>query len=96
VFLGLLGLAWSIGYVLYLHRRGGLRLRLYWAVACVIFAALSLVILLPLSALAPLHHYSGLRTLLVLYLVPPGLAMIVCGFLDHRLLLRTFAPAGEN
>jgi hypothetical protein len=96
VFLGLLGLAWSIGYALYLHRRGGLRLRPCWAVACVIFAALSLVILLPLPALAPLHHYSGMRALLVLYLVPPGLAMIVCGFLDHRLLLRTFAPAGEN
>jgi hypothetical protein len=96
VLLGLFGLAWSIGYALYLHRRGGLRLRPYWAVACAITAAVSLAILLPLPALAPLHHTSGMRPLLALYLVPMGLAMIVCGLLDHRLLLRTFAPEGEN
>ena len=100
VLFGLLGLAWSIGYALYLYRRGGLRLRPYWAAACVVFAAVSLVILLPPPALASLHHAGwhagGMRPLMVLYLVPMGLVTVVCGFLDHRLLLRTFAPAGEN
>lgn len=89
VILGLLGLAFAVGYPFYLQHQGGLALRPYWGVACVIIAAWSILLLLPLPALTSLHRAKSSDTLFAVWVLLLGLAATVGGLLDHRLLLRT-------
>lgn len=91
--LALVGLAGSIRYIVTLSRSGGLPVRPYWAAGSALIALVSLALLLPVSRLAPLHDPNHWEVLFGVYLVPGSIILIVCGLLDHRLLLQTVGPA---
>jgi hypothetical protein len=71
-----------------LWRAGGLRLRAHWIILALLLAATSVLVMLPL--------FRHRNTLLAVSLGAWGLAAIIGGVLDHRLLRRTLPPAQEE
>jgi hypothetical protein len=87
---------WLIGVVMYLRRSGTLRARRYWVVGTALVAIVTLVLAAPVSAFASLHTVRGMWEFIGICSVPLGLTLIIGGFLDHRLLVRSFASVARK
>lgn len=91
--LAVFSVAAVVATALQLWRTDGLPSRAHWVVLVALLAAVNLPLLLPLPLLRP-ERWSA-YTLLALWLASWSLCLIVGGLLDHRLLVRTLAPAPE-
>jgi Kef-type K+ transport system membrane component KefB len=96
IVLGAGGLLGAGGALVYLRRSQTLPQRPYWVVGdgLLIVASLALIILVPL--VPRFHGDSGFVTAFGLYLAVMGAVVAVCGALDHRLLVRSFASVAKT
>jgi hypothetical protein len=83
--------AYAAGMDVYLWRSHTLRARLHWVVGMAIVAAVTVILAAPIPTFASLHTVSGVWTFVGISFALIGLAYIINGLLDHRLLVRSLA-----